>query len=199
MVRETVSRSNVNHAGGIQAGEQEKSNSLADYLAALKTLEASKLSFAELSGRYDILSAEFNELVPRLALNESEVLDAVTAQLNVLKAIVRAKDNEQELPPPSDSALAQKVAGALNRASEERYAWLNPGMQVVTTKLGTTSWMMAAQKHLDARRAGESGSIVKRVPGNDLWFVKHADRRIAIYSIDEMRPAKGHRPPERDY
>jgi hypothetical protein len=66
------------------------------------------------------------------------------------------------------------------------------GLRVKITKLGKTTGMMIASKHLTIRKEGVTGIVKNWVPGHDrdVWFVKHEDtNEIGAYAFNEFEPA----------
>lgn len=66
------------------------------------------------------------------------------------------------------------------------------GLKVKTTKLGETTGMMIASKHLDCRAEGRVGEVKGYVPGHggDVWFVAHDNsNEVGAYVFTEMEPA----------
>ena len=66
------------------------------------------------------------------------------------------------------------------------------GLKVKTNKrLGKTTGMFIAQKHLNARRPNKEGKVSGYVPGHggDVWWVTHKDGTVGAYMFDEFSPA----------
>ncbi|MBI2063669.1 MAG: hypothetical protein HYT65_01595 [Candidatus Yanofskybacteria bacterium] len=65
------------------------------------------------------------------------------------------------------------------------------GLKVKTSKrLGKTTGMLIAQKHLDARQPNREGEVSGYVPGRggDVWWVTHNDGSTGAYMFDEFSP-----------
>lgn len=68
---------------------------------------------------------------------------------------------------------------------------IKPGITVITGKLGNTTGMMIADKHLLVRQEGVLGTVLDYVPGHggDVWFVRHGDTpAIGAYVFNEFEP-----------
>lgn len=65
------------------------------------------------------------------------------------------------------------------------------GLKVKTNKrLGRTTGMLIAQKHLDARQPNKEGEVSGWVPGHggDVWWVTHNDGTVGAYVFNEFSP-----------
>lgn len=70
---------------------------------------------------------------------------------------------------------------------EGRYP--STGDRILVTRLGSTTGMTIAQRHLDVRRVGASGTVTGWVPGHggDVWWVLHDEsEEVGAYVVDEM-------------
>ena len=67
---------------------------------------------------------------------------------------------------------------------------VKPWLRVRTVKLGETTGMLIAEKHLNCRRAGVTGTVQHYVPGHggDVWFVAHDDGTVGAYRFTELEP-----------
>ncbi len=66
---------------------------------------------------------------------------------------------------------------------------VKPNLNVRTIKLGETTGMTIAEKHLVVRKTGVTGTVLNYVPGHggDVWFVKHDGcEEIGAYCFDEL-------------
>jgi hypothetical protein len=89
-----------------------------------------------------------------------------------------------------DKSMLAKIKKAQADKSRASTSWLTSGTEVEVGKLGSTQGMLVAEKHLVARQANSKGRLLNWVPGHggDVWAVDHGGRRIAVYSIDEIKP-----------
>jgi len=62
------------------------------------------------------------------------------------------------------------------------------GMRVRVVQVLGTSGMLIAQRYLDARTAGVTGTLHGYVPGHggDVWWMKHDDGTESAYSTREL-------------
>ncbi len=70
---------------------------------------------------------------------------------------------------------------------------VKPGLRVITGKLGDTTGMMIADKHVLVRQEGISGMVLDYVPGHggDVWFVAHDNSpAVGAYVFNEFEPAE---------
>lgn len=60
---------------------------------------------------------------------------------------------------------------------------IQTGDRVRVVKLDSTTGMLIADRHLQARRVGATGIVRNYVPGHggDVWFVEHDDGSIGAY------------------
>jgi hypothetical protein len=211
-----IPRSNVNHTGGIEAGEKQKITSFVEYLGDLRALVRRPLSSTELKLTYLSLTAGFKEYG---SIRSKEDMDAVLqAQQGALGAIARAEAKERGLAVPSNSVIAQMFAEALDRAFHDQNTWLKRGTEVIVAKIeprrielqlrdpfgGMTdeersSDSLFARRTSRRRPAGATGTLLEPIPGRDgVWQVQFPDGEIAAYSAHELRPKTGRESPKKD-
>jgi len=68
---------------------------------------------------------------------------------------------------------------------------IKPELRVKTTKLESTNGMCIAQKHLNVRQEGVTGTVKSYVPGHggDVWFVQHDNpTEVGAYCYTELEP-----------
>ena len=68
---------------------------------------------------------------------------------------------------------------------------VEPGLRVKTVfELESTRGMLIKQVHLDNRVPNAEGTVLGYVPGHggDVWWVEHADKKVAAYSFAEFNP-----------
>lgn len=66
------------------------------------------------------------------------------------------------------------------------------GMSVRThERLGTTRGFIVPRRYLDARRAGQKGTLKTWVPGHggDVWLIEHEDGQQSVYAYTEFSAA----------
>ena len=68
---------------------------------------------------------------------------------------------------------------------------VKPGQRVIVTQLESTDGMLIAEKNMQPRRIGATGTVAHHVPGHggDVWIVQHEDSDdVAAYCFTEFEP-----------
>lgn len=132
------------------------------------------------------------QLMMKTNVTYREIKSILRAETTALVEINKQLAREAGHKVPRHKILKQQLERARRARSEAKTKWLKPGAETLVGELGATTGMLVHKRHLTARQPNSRGTLLQWVPGHggDVWAVKHASGDVAVYSVNEIKPAK---------
>jgi hypothetical protein len=132
------------------------------------------------------------QLMMKTNVTYREIKSILRAETTALVEINKQLAREAGHKVPRHKILKRQITQARRERSEAKWKWLKPGAETLVGQLGSTTGMLVHDRHLKARQPNSRGTLLQWVPGHggDVWAVKHASGDVAVYSVNEIKPAK---------